>query len=99
MAGGHWLVRTVAMARLVAQAHRDGHVGGHGHMMSLWGGEVFMWVFLLVVIGVLVYILVQNLHSQRAPDRSDDTSLEILKKQYARGEITKDEYEERRRLL
>ena len=99
MAGGHWLVRTVAMARLVAQAHRDGHIGDHGHMMSLWGGEVFVWVFLVVVIGVLAYILLQNLRSEHRPGSFDETSLEVLKKRYARGEITKDEYGEMRRLL
>ena len=74
-------------------------MGVHGYIMSIWEGEVYMWVFWLVVIGVLAYILAQNLRSEHGPDSFDETSLEILKKRYARGEITKDEYEEERRLL
>ena len=58
-----------------------------------------MWIFLSVVIGVLVYFLIQNLYAKQTPHTSDDTPLEILKKRYARGEITKGEFERMRQSL
>ena len=58
-----------------------------------------MWILLLIVIGILVYFLVQNLSSRGSPGTSDETPLEILEKRYARGEITKDEFEDMKRSL
>jgi putative membrane protein len=70
-----------------------------GHMMNFWGGGAIMWVLLLIIIGILVYFLAQNLSSGASVGTSKDTPLEILKKRYARGEITKDEFEEMKRSL
>jgi putative membrane protein len=72
---------------------------GYGRVTHFWGGSIVMWVLSLVVIGVLVYSLTQNLHPKQALDTSEDTQLETLKKRYARGEITKDEFEEMKQSL
>ncbi len=67
-----------------------------------WGmgfGVVFMLLFwLLVILGILA--LIRWLQSS-APDRSarDKTPLEIVQERYARGQIDKDEYEQKKRDL
>jgi putative membrane protein len=78
-------------------------------MMGGWGwygmifGSLFMILWLAVVIAVVVLIvrwLAGPWHgtppSQTPPGR---TPLDILKERFARGEIDKEEYEERRRVL
>jgi putative membrane protein len=91
------------------QAGPQGYAYG-GHMM--WGGGWFgmlwgllsMFLLLVAVIGGFALVArwfgtprhdghqVQHPPSGRAP-------LDILKERYARGEINKEEYEERRRVL
>jgi len=67
-------------------------------MYGLYGGG--MWMFfhflfwLLVVIGVILLIVwVVRQTSGREGGRGGETALDILKKRYARGEISKEEYE------
>jgi putative membrane protein len=78
-------------------------LGGHGHM---WGGEggmgygyggSFMWILLLVVIGLIVFLILQNVQTGSRTDQ--ESPLDILKKRFAKGEITKEEYEEMKRKL
>lgn len=79
------------------------------HMMG-WGGEwyamifgpLFMILFLAVLVAVVVFV-VRGVGGQwpgathnLPPGR---TALDILKERFARGEIDKDEFEERRRTL
>ena len=58
-----------------------------------------MWILLFVAIGILIYFLMQNLHSRQNGDLSNETPQEILQKRYARGEITREELEKMRRSL
>ncbi len=62
-----------------------------GHMNYGYGGA-FMWIILLILIGVVIYFVINR---QKLIKREDEeTPLEIIKKRYARGEITKQEFEE-----
>jgi len=78
----------------------------HGFGGSLGFGMGFGWIFWLVVIGVAIWAVIR-LTSQNTQTRSDysdsgknrETPLDILKKRYARGEITETEYEEMRKKL
>jgi len=60
----------------------------------------FMWIFWIIVIVGLV-ILIKWIAQQNKPVESkiEENSLEILKKRYARGEIDKQEFEQKKRDL
>jgi putative membrane protein len=60
-----------------------------------------MFLFPLLIIGIIAYLLGwRPQFSSGEPQRSQgDRPLDILKRRYARGEITKAEYEEMRRDL
>lgn len=51
-----------------------------------------MWLIFLVLIGFVIYFVVRG---EKWVKRSngEETPLDILKKRYARGEITKQDYE------
>jgi putative membrane protein len=76
------------------RATNNGHMDGYGHMMDYWGGGVVMWLFLLVIVAVLVYFLVKASAASAAGRTPTETPLDILKKRYARGEITKEQFDE-----
>ena len=67
--------------------------GGMGIWMLL---NAVFWVLVIGGIILLVVWTVQKTTGGRA-GRSQESALEILKKRYARGEITKEEYEEKKR--
>lgn len=92
---------------IVSVAHADGDTHGHDHGM-MWGGMGFGPIIMIVVIAAavaLIILLVRWLgdagnESGATPMSSNGTTpLDILKKRYARGEIDKDEFDERRRTL
>jgi putative membrane protein len=53
----------------------------------------------LILIGVVVYALMVQQSNQKGPAPSNQTPLEALKERYARGEVTREEYEQVRRDL
>lgn len=69
------------------------HMGGWGHMMDYGIGGIFMWLIFLIVIGVAVYLIVQATKSKGLESPFRETPMEILKKRYAKGEITKEEFD------
>jgi putative membrane protein len=58
------------------------------------GGGMFMgivWIAFLVLVGFGVYYFFKNKNINKD---ANETPLDILKRRYARGEITKEEYEQ-----
>ena len=74
---------------------------GWNHMMyyGFGYGGMFMWIIFLIVIGLLVYFIVQARKPKGQTPTQNETCLDILKKRYAKGEITKEEYEGMRKDL
>lgn len=69
----------------------------YGWMPMMGLGVLFMVLFWVFVIAGVVY-LIRWLMSQGLTSRPE-SSLDILKKRYARGEISKQEFEEMRQDL
>lgn len=69
--------------------------GGMGGWMLL--GVIF-WILLIAGAVLLVVWAVQKAAGSGA-GRTEESALEILRKRYARGEISKEEFEEKKRDL
>ncbi|MBC8231612.1 SHOCT domain-containing protein [bacterium] len=72
----------------------DGWMHGYG----MWGG-IMMLVFWGAVIVGIVFLVKWIVNQSRTNQRKDESPLEILKRRYAAGEITKEEFEEKKRDL
>ncbi|NVM25525.1 MAG: SHOCT domain-containing protein [Desulfobacterales bacterium] len=73
--------------------------GGYG---IGWFGPIIMIAFWIAVIVGIVFLIRWLVLSTRATGHkaaSEDSALEILKRRYARGEIGKEEFEEKKRDL
>lgn len=84
-----------------------GMMGGYGAGWGMgWFGMIAMLVFWVLVIVAMVYLIRWLAVSSKAGGREgrhwgtyEDSALEILKKRYARGDIDKEEFEEKRKVL
>jgi putative membrane protein len=67
----------------------------HGYGMFPWWGIVMMLFWLLVIGGVIALVVwaVRNWRPSREATVGPSDALETLKQRYARGEITKEEYD------
>jgi putative membrane protein len=61
-------------------------------------GGVFMWIFWVFII-VAIFVLVKSFSGGGSSASSSETPLEILRKRYARGEISEEEFEQHRKTL
>ncbi len=74
-------------------------------MMGGFGGGWFMPIFFIIFWGLVIWgivALVRGLSGSRdsySGSSRPDSALEVLKKRYARGEIDKKEYEEKKKDL
>ncbi|MGA1825900.1 MAG: SHOCT domain-containing protein [bacterium] len=59
----------------------------------MWGG-IFMWILLLILIGVIVYLLAQQKKEKNTEGILQESALDILKKRYAKGEITREQFDQ-----
>ncbi len=85
-----------------ASALADG--GGQYHYHGMMGGNwIFGPIMMLLFIGLIVaaIVITARILGFDASNRpsSTNTSLDILKERFAKGEIDKDEFEDRKRTL
>lgn len=66
------------------------HYDGWG----FWGMHFFWWLFWIAVIGALF-----SLFTPVPRGRHRETPLEVLRRRYAAGEISSEEYDERKKKL
>jgi putative membrane protein len=78
------------------------HGPGSQHMMG-YGYTGFFWVILTVILLLIILFLVYKLFqkAKRSPTEIETNSnaLDILKERYARGELTDEEFIQKKELL
>ncbi len=96
----------IPMAGLLVACPYNGQSGPRGsggwmpmmHYGSGYGGT-FMWIILLIVIGVGAYFYIQSQKTKGQRPTRNESHLDILKERYAKGEISKEEYEKMKKDL
>jgi putative membrane protein len=85
---------------LLTSCGREGYYGQQGY--GGWGpmmhggygyGGMLMWIILLIVIGLIIYFIVQAKKTKGQAPTQNESHLDILKKRYAKGEINKEDFE------
>ena len=69
-----------------------------------WGGMWFGSLFWLIILGVIIWGVITIVNNNRRGPRDSslppqESALDILKKRYARGEISKEEFEQMKKDL
>jgi putative membrane protein len=80
---------------MMGGVHPRGWAAHYGMMADGYGAWPF-WLLLLIILGIAIYLAVRAGTARVHPA---ETPLEILRKRYARGEITKDDFESMKRDL
>jgi putative membrane protein len=73
--------------------------GPYGWGMYGAGWMIFSMIFWLLILGGFVSMVVWLIRRSGTPTGGAETPLDIVKKRYARGEITRDEFEQMKRDL
>ena len=102
---GWWLVWSVAVmvpATALAQERVPDWGGGMHPMWGMWGaGGIVMMLFMLLFWGMEIAGLVVGIRWLVTHDRASrsDSAMQILRERYARGDISREEFEAKRRDL
>ena len=71
--------------------------GGLGNMMGFGGGIMMLVVWIAVII--FIVWIVKEINGKNKNSKSNGNALDILKERYAKGEINKQEFEEKKKDL
>jgi putative membrane protein len=66
--------------------------GNYGCSLGFGYGGMFMWILFLIVLAVVIYFIVQNI-KKNVNGQATESPIDIIKKRYAKGEITKEEFD------
>ena len=69
------------------------------HWMHPMGSGWFMMILWWVTIIAIVIVAVKWLSQQKGQSQKEDSAIEVLKKRYACGEISKEEFAEKKKDL
>ncbi len=70
----------------------------------MWGNQGFMggfmWIFwIAIIVGIIFLVKWRVMQCRPGGQQREESPLEILKKRYARGEIDKEEFEQKKKDL
>jgi putative membrane protein len=99
------LIPVTGILAILASCQRyNGHMmggrwdmNGYGHMMNYPYGGIVAWagiILIIAFIGFAVYYFIN-----KGKIRGEESALDILKKRYAKGEITREEYEKMKEII
>ncbi len=91
-----WVIGGVLVILVVLGGLGYGSNGGYGMMGGNWGWGMGMGIGMLLFWGAVIWLVVVLV--ERGSGRGEDAS-EILRKRFARGDITKKEFEEMKKEL
>ena len=63
------------------------------------GGMMFMWIFWIALIILVIYLATRLLNDRAGKVSSEEAALDILKKELAKGNITEEEFDRKKKLL
>ena len=78
--------------------HYSPHMMWQSYGMMMGPFMMILFIVVIIVVGVLIFKWLTG-HSFGPGSSSDEESIEILKTRFAKGEIEKEEFEERLRML
>lgn len=70
------------------------YFGGFG-----MGGMMFMGIFWITLIILVIYLATRLLNDRSSNVSTDESALDILKKELAKGNITEEEFDRKKKLL
>jgi len=82
-----------------ADAEGCGFTWGWNQMMNFGNGGIFMMFIFAIVIGLIIYFIITNTKSNRYIGGFSETSLDIVKERFAKGEISEKEFEKMKKAL
>jgi putative membrane protein len=91
------MIRGVVTIVMLVLGYGNGMMGNYGYGMG-YGGIFFGLLFWIFIIAV-AYLLIKLLMEQNKSRGEENSALDIAKERYAKGEITKEEFEEIKRNL
>lgn len=56
-------------------------------------------IFIWIILGLFIYYLYKNNESNNIPARKTDSSLEVLKQRYVKGEIDDETFERMKKII
>jgi putative membrane protein len=73
------------------------------HWMNGGGGYMwFGWIFWLILLGIIIWAavtIINKIQTGTGNNQLGESSIDILKKRFAKGEITKEQYDQMKTVL
>lgn len=98
-----YTILLILFSPLTVSAHYDGG-DFYGHHMNMggfgfFGGGIFMLLFWILVIIGIIYLVKFMADSNKSKEKESGGTVEILKQRYAKGDISKEEFEKMKKDL